>query len=98
MGRLSKHLNRASNAMDDLEMSVARNVDKLVERVQAVNVRQEDAFMRKHVELDGHVADVAEFEKDIEEFDRKNSSGAGENSSADKLASLDGTPYSPKLA
>ena len=93
MGRLSKHLGRANNALDDLEMAVARNVDKLVERTQAVHKRQEEAFFRKHVELDGHMSDVAEFEKDIEEFDRKNSSGAGESiDSADKLASLE-TPY-----
>lgn len=94
MGRLSKHLGRANNALDDLEMAVVRNVDKLVERTQAVHKRQEEAFFAKHVDLDAQMSDIAEFEKDIEDFDRKNSLGAGENTndSADKLASLE-TPY-----
>lgn len=72
MGRLADKLAKASDAIAGLETAVERDVDKLIERTEEVHKRRENAFMRKHAALDGHVSDLTEFEKDLEAFDGKN--------------------------
>lgn len=68
MGRLADKLARANDAIQGVE----RDVDKLIARTEVVHRRREDAFMKKHAELDRHMGDIAEFEKDLSEFDGKN--------------------------
>lgn len=81
MGRLADTLTKASNAVDGLERAVERHVEKLIERTDEIHKRTEIVFQRKHENLDGHVSDLAEFERDLETFDGKNDrSGDGENS------------------
>jgi len=72
MGRLADKLSKANDAIAGLEIAVERDVDKLIGRTKEVHRRREDVFMKKHVALDGHMSDLAEFEKDLNEFDGKN--------------------------
>lgn len=80
MGRLANKLVRARNAMDELEHAVGQDVDKFVERVGHVHRRREDLFMRQHAALDADVSDLAEMEKDLEDFGKNDRSGDGETS------------------
>lgn len=81
MGRLADRLARANDAVQSIEDAVDRDVDKLIERTKVVHKRREDAFMKKHADLDRQMGDIAEFEKDLEVFDGKNDfSNGGENS------------------
>lgn len=87
MGRLADKLKRANDAMDRFHVDTERAVDALVDRVDMAGKRRDAAFMRKHEAFDGHMTDIAEFEKDLEAFDGKNDlGGAGENTAEDKAA------------
>ena len=76
MGRLSKILERATNAQLGLETAVEQDVQKYVERVADVHKTRETVFMQKHMDLDGHVSDLAEFKEDLEAFGKNEHSGA----------------------
>lgn len=82
MGRLSKLLSKASDARASLEMAVERDVNKYVERVADIDRKREDTFLRKHMDLDGHVTDLAEFSEALDDFGKNEHSGES-----------DGTPY-----
>lgn len=87
MGRLADKLAKASDALHGIEDAVDRDVDALIERTKLVHKRREDAFMKKHADLDRHMGDIAEFEKEIAEFDGKNDfSGGGGHSEGDAYA------------
>lgn len=75
MARLADTLRKAAAARDLLETAVEADVASYIERVNQVHKRREDVFMRKHGELDMAVADLADFEKDLEDFG-KNEPGA----------------------
>lgn len=68
MGRLAQSLARAADARARLEVAVDADVTRYVERVEQVHKKREDVFMKKHGELDLAVTDLAEFERDLEEF------------------------------
>lgn len=72
MGRLADKLNKARNAMDDFHVATEKKVDDLIARVNKAGERRDAAFMRKHETIDRHMTDIAEFEKDLEDFDGKN--------------------------
>lgn len=76
MGRLADTLRRATDARDRLETTVEADVARYVERVDQVHKRREAVFMAKHGELDAVVADLAEFEKDLEDFAKNDRSAA----------------------
>lgn len=68
--------------MADLETSTEKSVHDFVARVQKAHERKDAAFLKKHDIIDGHMTDIAEFEKDLEAFDGKNDhSGGGETTS-----------------
>jgi hypothetical protein len=75
MGRLADTLRRAAVARDLLETAVEADVVRYVERVNQIQKRREDVFMKRHGDLDLAVADLAEFETDLEDFG-KNGPGA----------------------
>lgn len=70
MGRLSNILGRANDAQLRLEKAVEEDVRKYVERVDHIHKTRERVFMEKHTALDGHMSDLTEFSKDLEEFGR----------------------------
>lgn len=72
MGRLADKLNKASDALAHLETSTEKSVDAFIARVDKAHERKEAVFLKKHQALDGHMTDLAEFEKDLTEFDGKN--------------------------
>lgn len=69
MGRLADKLKRGTDAIVDLETAVERDVDKLIKRTNEVHEKREKVFLRKHMNLDGHVTDLAEFDKELDAFD-----------------------------
>lgn len=75
MGRLSKSLDIARNARDGLEAEVERDVGKYVQRVAQISARKDEIFMKQHAALDVDVSDLAELEKDLEEFGKNDHSG-----------------------
>lgn len=77
MGRLADTLKKAADAKAGLETAVEQDVVKYVERVAQVHKRREDVFIKKHGELDLDVTDLAEFEKDLEDFAKNDRSDAG---------------------
>lgn len=81
MGRLAAALERATNAITDVETATERDVDRLVERTKELHAKRENVMLRKQMQLDAQMTDLAEFERDLETFDGKNDhSGVGENS------------------
>lgn len=80
MGRLADTLKKAADAKAGLETAVEVDVAKYVERVDQVHRRREDVFMKKHGELDLDVTDLAEFERDLEDFAKNDRSDAGGSS------------------
>jgi len=76
MGRLSNTLKRAVDARTALENAVEKDVADYVNRVQTVHKSRESIFAAKHAELDAAVSDLAEFEKDLEDFGKNDHSGA----------------------
>jgi hypothetical protein len=80
MGRLSDILVKASNAQAGLETAVEADVNKYVDRVESIHKRREDIFFKKHVELDGTVNDLAQFETELDAFGKNDRGGAGKNS------------------
>lgn len=79
MGRLADTLKKAADAKAGLETAVAKDVAGYIERVQQVHRRREDVFLRKHGELDLDVSDLAEFEKELDDFGKNDRSDAGGN-------------------
>lgn len=79
MGRLTDKLARATNAVDDVERAVDRDIEALIERTKVVHTKREEAFHAHHVRLDQHMVDLSGFAEELDAFG-KNSSGAGENS------------------
>lgn len=77
MGRLAKSLDIARNARDGLETAVEQDVAKYVERVDQIRRRKDEIFMKQHAALDVDVSDLAELEKDLEDFGKNDK--AGEN-------------------
>jgi len=76
MGRLAKTLAIALDAKAGLETAVEADVKKYVDRVDQIHKRREDVFLRQHAVLDADVSDLAELEKDLEDFG-KNDRSAG---------------------
>lgn len=77
MGRLAEKLARASNAVAGVELAVERDVDALVERTQAVHKKREAAFLAQHQNLDAQMTDLAEFERELDDFGKNDHSGVG---------------------
>lgn len=77
MGRLADKLARAKDAVAGVEIAVEKDVDALIERTQVVHRKREAAFMAQHQNLDRHMADLAEFESDLDDFGKNDHSGAG---------------------
>lgn len=83
MGKLAAILAKASDARAGLETALENDVAGYIDRVNGAHKRREGVFLKKHAELDADVSDLAEFEKDLSEFDGKNDhSGAGNNGDA----------------
>lgn len=80
MGRLSDTLKKAADAKAGLETAVELDVAGYIDRVDQVHKRREAVFLKKHSELDLDVTDLAEFEKDLEDFGKNDHSGAGGSS------------------
>jgi hypothetical protein len=79
MGRLADKLAKASDAIAGVESAVEKDVEKLIERTEEIHKKRETVFLKKQMHLDQHVTDLAEFEKDLEDFGKNDRSGAGEN-------------------
>ena len=76
MGRLAKALDHARGSVNGLETEVLQDVQKLVERVEYVRDRKNKAFGKQHGVLDADVSDLAEMEKDLEDFGKNEETGA----------------------
>ena len=81
MGRLADKLARASNAVAAVEMNVEKDVEKIVQRAAEVDAKRENVTLRHLMNLDGHMTDLSEFEKDIEDFG-KNAPGVANGGDA----------------
>jgi len=68
MGRLADKLARASNAIATLEIAVEKDVDKIVQRAAEVDAKRENVTHRHLANLDSHMTDLSEFERDLEDF------------------------------
>lgn len=68
MGRLANTLAKASDAIAGLERAVEADVDKIVTRAQEVHKVRERVTANHLTNLDGHMTDLSEFERDIEDF------------------------------
>lgn len=79
MGRLSGALARALDAKATLELEVERDATKYVDRVNQIRERKDEIFMKQHRALDVDVSDLAELEKDLEDFGKNDRSGDGAN-------------------
>jgi hypothetical protein len=79
MGRLADALKPATAARDGLEREVIEDVAKYVRRVDDVRRRKDEIFMKQHEALDVDVSDLAELEKDLEDFGKNDRSGDGAN-------------------
>lgn len=77
MGRLADTLKKAADARVGLETAVETDVARYVDRVAEVHKRRESVFMAKHGELDLAVSDLAEFERELDDFGKNDHSGAG---------------------
>jgi hypothetical protein len=77
MGRLADTLKKAADARTGLETAIEADVTKYVDRVREVHKRRESVFMAKHSDLDLAVTDLAEFEKDLDDFGKNDHSGDG---------------------
>lgn len=84
MGRLSKHFDRANAAMDRVETETAKDVDKLVERTEHYHKRRAQVFQSKHEGLDAQIGELAEFERDQEDFAKNDHGDAGERTDVTK--------------
>jgi hypothetical protein len=82
MGRLADKLARASNAIASVETAVERDVDKIIARTDEVHAKRERVFLTKHMALDAAVTDLAEFEKDLEDFGKNDRGGSGDGVNA----------------
>lgn len=82
MGRLASSLNVALEAKAGLETEVQADVAKYVERVDQIRKRKDEIFMKQHAALDVDVSDLAEMEKDLEDFGKNDKSGDGVNAYA----------------
>ena len=78
MGRLAGALTKALDAKAGLETEVERDVGKYVERVDQIRKRKDEIFMKQHAALDVDVSDLAELEKDLEDFGKNDKSGASD--------------------
>jgi hypothetical protein len=82
MGRLANTLKRATDAKDGLEREVNADVGRYVERVDQIRKRKDDIFMKQHAALDVDVSDLAELERDLEDFGKNDRTGDGTNAYA----------------
>lgn len=78
MGRLSKVLQPAIQARDGLEQELVSDVNKYVERVDYIRRRKDEIMMKQHAGLDVDMSDLAELEKDLEEFGKNDKAGASD--------------------
>jgi len=82
MGRLAGALGKALDAKAGLETEVERDVTKYVQRVDQIRARKDEIFMKQHAALDVDMSDLAEMEKDLEDFGKNDHSGDGINAYA----------------
>lgn len=78
MGRLSQSIAKALDAKAGLETAVEQDVSKYVERVGQIAKRKDEIFMKQHAALDLDVTDLAELEKDLEDFGKNDKAGASD--------------------
>jgi len=78
MGKLASHFARANAAMDRVEANTKAHVDKLVERTDGYLNRLDGHMQKRHEALDGQFSELAEFERDLEEFGKNDRGGDGE--------------------
>lgn len=79
MGRLANALKPATEARDGLENEVVADVAKYVDRVNHIRKRKDEIMMKQHAGLDVDMSDLAELEKDLEDFGKNDPSGDGVN-------------------
>lgn len=77
MGRLAKSLAKALDAKAGLEAAVEQDVARFVGRVDQITKRKDEIFMKQHATLDADVSDLAELEKDLEDFGKNDLGGEG---------------------
>lgn len=82
MGRLAGALNKALDAKAGLETEVEQDVAKYVDRVGQIRKRKDEIFMKQHAALDVDVSDLAEMEKDLEDFGKNDKAGASDGTNA----------------
>ena len=81
MGRLADKLAKASDAIAGVETAVEKDVDNIIKRTEEIHKKRENVFLKKQMHLDTQVTDLAEFERDLEDFGKNDHSGAGGRSS-----------------
>lgn len=86
MGRLSKHLDRANEAIAGVEDAVMLDVEKVITRTKEVHKTRETVFLQKHMSLDGQMSDLKEFATDLENDLKNDKRGASGGAAT-------GTPY-----
>lgn len=79
MGRLASALSKARDAKQGLENEVVADVARFVERVDHIRKRKDEIFMKQHSVLDADMSDLAEMEKDVEDFGKNDVSDNGGN-------------------
>lgn len=77
MGRLSRAIGQALDAKAGLETAVENDVATYVGRVQQAHKRREQVFQKQHEALDVDISDLAELERDLEEFGKNDRSTVG---------------------
>lgn len=77
MGRLADKFAKASNAIAGVEVAAEKTVDKIIARTQEVYDKLAKVETQKLLHLDGHMNDVHEFERDIEDFAKNDRSAGG---------------------
>lgn len=83
MGRLAGRIAQARDAVASVELAIDKDVSKIIDRANEVHARRENITHRHIAELDTHMADLSELEKDLEAFG-KNDFGAANDGDAYK--------------
>jgi hypothetical protein len=72
MGRLADKFKRANDAIAGFEVAAERDIDAVIERVSELHQKREQVKLQKHLVLDQHMGDLAEFARDLDEELRGN--------------------------
>jgi len=75
MGRLADKLNKARDAVLNVEIRAEKDVDAIIARAANVDKKRQDVVMKVHERMDSHMTDLAELEKDFEALNLSNGGG-----------------------